>query len=335
MDDDLKVLRSVRQRPLPSDAARSAARAALLERATAAPPAPARRFRLPRTGFRLAAVGALAVTIAAGVTVAQNLGGTDENGHRHTGVPGLPAGPVASAAELVHRATVRAAAQPAGNPRPDQWTYLKERYATSSAGMGGALEGPPDGYVTVERWIRVDGTRRATRVNGGRIELSPPTPAGRSITPRTDYAYLQSLPTDPKALLALIYRRSGSARSGRDAAAFSAIQRLMRGSVLPPKLRAGLYGALAAIPGVHFARDVTDAAGRHGVALYRIEEGYLRTDVIIDPTTYAYLGHRDIAVRDHTSTGTDGTARSRKGQILGWSAQLTAAIVDRSGAGPN
>jgi hypothetical protein len=69
------------------------------------------------------------------------------------------------------------------------------------------------------------------------------------------------------------------------------------------------------------------------VALYRIDEGYLRTDVIIDPTTYAYLGHRAIVVKDHTSKGTDGTIRSVKGQIAGWSAQLATAIVDQPGAG--
>ncbi|WP_131738141.1 CU044_5270 family protein [Actinomadura roseirufa] len=290
------------------------------------------RARLPRMGVRLVAVGALAVTIAAGVTVAQNLGDVDENGHRRTGVPGLPAGPVASAGELAHRAALKAATEPAWNPRPDQWTYVKEMFATSSAGTAGFLAGRPDGRITVERWLKVDGMRRATKANGGRLESVPTTPMERSAVPRSDYAYLRSLPTDPKALLALVYQRSGRAPLGRDAAAFSAIQVLMSRSVLPPKLRAALYGALAAIPGVRLDKDVTDAAGRHGVALYRIDEGYLRTDVIIDPATYAYLGHRAIAVNDHASTGTEGTSRSKKGQILGWSAQLATAIVDRSGA---
>ncbi|GAA4635733.1 hypothetical protein GCM10023196_082370 [Actinoallomurus vinaceus] len=290
------------------------------------------RVRLPRTGVRIVAVGALAVTIAAGVTVAQNLGGVDENGHRRTGIPGLPAGPVASAAELAHRATVKAASEPTWNPRPDQWTYVKEMLATSSAGTAGSLAGRPDRRITAERWIRVDGMQRAARENGGRLESRPTTPMDRSAVPRTDYTYLRSLPTDPKALLALVYKESASFPLSRDTAAFTVIQDLIRNSVLPPKLRAALYGALAAIPGVHFAKDVTDVAGRHGVALYRIDEGYLRTDVIIDPTTYAYLGHRAIAVKDHTSTGGDGTAHFAKGQILGWSAQLATAIVDRQGA---
>ncbi|GAB3988636.1 hypothetical protein GCM10029978_111550 [Actinoallomurus acanthiterrae] len=289
------------------------------------------RVRLPRTGVRIVAVGALAVTLAAGVTVAQNLGGVDENGHRRTGIPGLPAGPVASAAELAHRATLKAATEPALNPRPDQWTYVKEMFATSSAGTGGALAGRPDGRITVERWLRVDGMRRATKENGGRLNSVPTTPMDRSAVPRTDYTYLRSLPTDPKALLALVYKQAGQTPLGRDAGAFTTIQDLMRRSALPPKLRAALYGALAAIPGVRLDKNVTDAAGRHGVALYRIDEGYLRTDVIIDPATYAFLGHRAIAVKDHTSTGTDGSSRFKKGQILGWSAQLTTAIVDQPG----
>ncbi|MEV5749948.1 CU044_5270 family protein [Actinoallomurus sp. NPDC052308] len=306
--------------------------AAVRARVTASFDERASRVRLPRMGVRLAAVGAMAVTLAAGVTVAQNLGGVDQNGHRRTGIPGLPAGPVASAAELVHRATLKAAAEPAPQPRPDQWTYVKETYATSSAGTAGALSGSPDRRVTVERWLRVDGTRRATQVDGGRLDSATTTPMDRSAVPRSDYAYLRSLPTDPKALLALVYRQSAQFPLGRDAAAFTMIEDLMRRSVLPPRLRAALYGALAAIPGVRFAKDVTDTAGRHGVALYRIDEGYLRTDVIVDPTTYAYLGYRSITVKAHTSTDERGTTRVAKGQILGWSAQLATAIVDQPGA---
>jgi hypothetical protein len=65
---------------------------------------------------------------------------------------------------------------------------------------------------------------------------------------------------------------------------FSTIQVLMRGSVLPPRLRAALHGALAAIPGVHFAKDVTDAAGRHGVALYGNDLAFCaRRQVTTDP----------------------------------------------------
>lgn len=290
------------------------------------------RVRLSRTSVRLVAVGAMAVTIATGVTVAQNLGGVDQNGHRHTGIPGLSAGPVASAGELAHRAALEAANEPAWNPRPNQWTYVKEVLATSSAGTGGSLAGRPDRRITVERWLRVDGMRRETKQNGGRLEAVPTTPMERSAVPRSDYTYLRSLPTDPKVLLALAYKQAEQMPLGRDAGAFTTIQDLMSRSVLPPKLRAALYGALAAIPGVRLDKDVADAAGRHGVALYRIDEGYLRTDVIVDPTTYAYLGHRAIAVKDHTSTGDDGTSRFVKGQILGWSAQLTTAIVDQPGA---
>ncbi|WP_149261059.1 CU044_5270 family protein [Actinomadura sp. K4S16] len=326
--DELNTLRNMRASLAEPEPVRLAA---VRSRVTTGFGERGRRVRLPRTGVRLVAVGALAVTAAAGITVAQNLGGVDEDGHRRSGIPGLPAGPVASAAELTHRASLKAATEPAWNPRPDQWTYVKELLATSSAGTAGSVSGRPDKRTTVERWIRVDGMRRATMENGGRLENAPTTPMDRSAVPRSDYTYLRSLPTDPKALLALVYQQSGQTPLGRDAGAFTTIQDLMSRSVLPPKLRAALYGALAAIPGVRFARDVTDAAGRHGVALYRIDEGYLRTDVIIDPTTFAYLGHRAMAVKDHTSTGGDGTARFTKGQKLGWSAQLGTAIVDRPG----
>ncbi|GAA4630654.1 hypothetical protein GCM10023196_056840 [Actinoallomurus vinaceus] len=50
-------------------------------------------------------------------------------------------------------------------------------------------------------------------MNGGRLDSDPTTPTGRT-----------ALPTDPKALLALVYRQSGHTPFGRDAAAFSTIR---------------------------------------------------------------------------------------------------------------
>lgn len=62
--------------------------------------------------------------------------------------------------------------------------------------------------------------------------------------------------------------------------------------------------------------------------------GYLREQIVINPKTYAYMGYIDIAVRAHSSTGLDGTAHFRKGQILGWQALLGSGIVQRPGQLP-
>ncbi|MFI0406371.1 hypothetical protein ACH34S_10710 [Actinomadura sp. 3N508] len=43
------------------------------------------------------------------------------------------------------------------------------------------------------------------------------------------------------------------------------------------------------------------------------------------------MGHRATAVRNHTTKGDDGESHFKKGQILGWSATLRAAIVDKAG----
>jgi hypothetical protein len=55
---------------------------------------------------------------------------------------------------------------------------------------------------------------------------------------------------------------------------------------------------------------------------------------VINPRTYAYMGYVDVAVRAHTSTGLDGTAHIRRGQVLGWEALLGSGIVQRPGQLP-
>jgi hypothetical protein len=64
----------------------------------------------------------------------------------------------------------------------------------------------------------------------------------------------------------------------------------------------------------------------------RIQEGYLHREVLIDATTYRYIGERTIAIKDHTSTGEDGTWQVRKGAILNLETRTGAAIVDAPGA---
>jgi hypothetical protein len=312
--DEITLFRDARPDVAPYSApARQQLRAALLTEGTRPAPRPSAGRR------RIVAVTGLTAALAVGVTVLQNIDFGD--GH-----PNHPAvlGPVASAGELASRA-IRQAAGSAWHPRPDQWGYVKMMLADSSKGSAGSLNGPPDRRVTVETWTGVDGARTASVVNG-KVVVRTRNTKERDGQGVASYRYVLSLPTDPNALLAAVTRQAVPTGD-----AFSAIEVLMRQYVLPPKLRAAMYGALTRIPGVRLDTDVTDAAGRRGVGLYRIEEGYLRDDIIVNPVTYAYMGDRAIAIRDHATLGTDGDTRSVKGQILGWSAQLATAIVDHPG----
>ncbi|MEU7001555.1 hypothetical protein [Nonomuraea sp. NPDC046570] len=151
------------------------------------------------------------------------------------------------------------------------------------------------------------------------------------------YPYLLSLPTEPTELLARVYKQIDAEEASRNADtmrrqeemakkrgksaedarreaeaatprltaeerntfAFQYIAQGMRDAVLPLKLRAAMYGAMAKIPGVRYEPRSTDLAKRSGVTLYRLHAGYLRDEIFINPKTYAYMGYRTLAVRSH------------------------------------
>jgi hypothetical protein len=307
-------------------------------------------------GRRLTMVGAVAAAaaaIAAAVFIAQG-----QPGHPTRGASGPPRpstapvpGPAATAAQLVAYATRAAAAGPPFDPQPHQWVYTEVLQASSSAGGGGYLFGPPNERVKEKSWQRVDGLEVAY-LEHGKLVISPtslPRPAHGKVTyiaatpfgwPNASYPYLESLPTDPGRLMAVIRANVrdepnplGSDGEG-NVGVFNAIQALMQNVVLPPKLLAGLYGVLARDPAVRFDRSVTDIAGRTGVGFYTVQEGYLKEEIVINPRTYAYMGYQDVAIRAHTSVGTDMTSHFHKGQILGWEARLASGIVRHPGQLP-
>ncbi|HEX5289746.1 MAG TPA: hypothetical protein VFX25_12820 [Streptosporangiaceae bacterium] len=90
--------------------------------------------------------------------------------------------------------------------------------------------------------------------------------------------------------------------------------------MLPPQLNAALYGVLAKLPGVSFDKSVTDASGRTDAGFSTVQEGYLKEEIMVSPSTFAYLGLEEVAVVNHTTNATDGIFRIVKGQVLGWTA---------------
>ncbi|MEV5703557.1 CU044_5270 family protein [Actinoallomurus sp. NPDC052274] len=328
----MKVLRAVRQGHLPSDAAHSAARAALLERAAAAPPAapaPVRRFRLPRVGFRLAAVGALAVTIAAGVTVA-TMGGASKTGEHRPSTPGVSAAPVAY---VLDQAADAAQARPFTAPRNDQWVYVEVRYQSPGKPINGQVQtaGTPLKTRVGRTWTRADGTKVAT-VENGKIVVSPVE--GQ---PRTDYATLKALPRDPAALLAWVRNEAVASgprkerKTDHDAVAFSIFNSMLVNGVMPPAQEAAIFRAVAKLPDVTVDRKAVDVDGRPVLAVSHVTEGWLKQELLLDPATYAYLGQRNVAIKDHTEIWSGGTATTKKGAIDVLISRLAAGVVDRPG----
>lgn len=330
--DDLKILREFRTEVPEADPERLAG---LRNRwMTAAESHRAGRISnrgLPRLGWRLAATGGLAATVGLAVVLAQGTSGTV-----HT--PGAaPSVTAVGSTQVLLAMAAHAETLPAEHPRPDQWIYLNELNPHDD-GSGQVR------YRTVETWWRVDGAEFGRVGDSGKVEVSPAGLQGDDRSPAEFQRYVQSLPTDPTALLNRIYQGTGEpAGSKRDEKAFAEIFVLLGdATVISPDLNAALLRALTLIPDVRMTRDVADVAGRPGVGFSRARTDGTRQELILDGTSGAYLGQR-VLVEDAAQLSADfqkayeqkKVARTfHNGEILHAEARVTTAVVNKAGQRP-
>ncbi|MGI5493575.1 CU044_5270 family protein [Microtetraspora malaysiensis] len=353
--DELHQLRE-RHDTLPDPSPRSVAEARARLTAHMSKPAPRRARtarRLPvRPLWGIGLVGAA----AAAVLITSTVG---DPGPRpttpHAPVSTLPhelrLRTVANARDLADNAAAMAAAEGDTTPAPNQWVYMKKLIAQTRTDGGEWPSGWPKKTATHEMWRKADDKQFASIEDG---ELKIIKGSEFEVT----YSFLLSLPTEPDALLARVNeqieaearqregykkpkpkfgdeRRAEETRGPAISAeerrmwAFQNIAQGMRDAALPSKLRAAMYGAMSRIPGVKYEARASDLARRNGVTLYRDHNGYLRDEIFIDPETYAYLGYRTIAVRDHDQD--KDFFAVKKGQIIGWDALLKTAVVEEPG----
>lgn len=265
-------------------------------------------------------------------------------------------GTARSAAELVDFARRAARNVPGMAPRPGAWVFVEIEEADSRAGHGAFLFGPPDQRGIAVEWIKADGSEFATLDTSHPLSAGLPTqtlvhgrlafsPSGhwtlngwRSV----GYSYLESLPTSPGRLEAVILADDLPSKPwyspSPTAAVFKAVATLLYGQcegvVIPPKLAATLYGVLQRLPAVHF-EAATDLAGRTGLGFSMDFDGWYEQELVVDPTTYAFMGEKTVALTDHKMVSTGGGTREvRSGQVLGWTALLDEAVVSRAGQLP-
>jgi hypothetical protein len=219
-----------------------------------------------RSSWRLSASVAVAAALAAGVA-----------GVMVAGRPAAPAAPAATPAKLLaDRASAAALTQPAVSP--GQWVYrVVESFSPQRP------SGLPS-TVTEVGWETADGQV----TYGG---YSTGVDAGAGIP---SYSQLESLPTNPAALDAyltrLVYPSSKPAPWQAGQAAFSGFEEMLENYVLPPRLQAEVYQALAAIPQVTVDSHVTAIDGQAGVAFVMPSTPQSeKQEIILDASSYQFL----------------------------------------------
>ena len=237
----------------------------------------------------IATAAAVAVVAGLGVTAAARL-----SGHQ--------AAPDATATAVLDRAAQTASAMPACPVAPDQYFYDKIEFKATDA-VGQQL-----GPLIMQRW-HAQGSSRATErfrgqgvIEGGTsIGLDEVLPLANGGVKNPDtwpsYAYLQSLPTDPRHLLSFLKEETPDHTADEEFMLISEYLWL----VLPPRTASALYQAAALIPGITVVPDVTDALGRHGIGI-TVTDGFTtpsakntvtsKTTWIFDKSSYQFLGMR-------------------------------------------
>jgi hypothetical protein len=288
------------------------------------------RPRRPRRAIVAAVAGTAGLAIVAIVIGITSWGG-----------PGRPAFDK-GAVRLLAKVAAAAARQPAPHVRDSQYMYIETRAAVSATRLkplGWTVPPRPSRHIhlkliTSRVWVPVKNLCRTGIEHGltdqgktSNSAFSARQPGERcpNIGGLNDptYRLLQTLPTNPYALLAMIYRVERGHGPGPDQEAFVTIGDLLRNTIAPPKVAAALYRAAALIPGVTLVPDATDAIGRRGVAVARIGpgvDGGIREELIFSRSTLQLLGERTVIAR--TGATTSATAI------------ITRAFVDHRGQIP-
>jgi hypothetical protein len=279
--NDLDMVRALRaDAPRPSSDRLAEGRARLR---TAMVPDHRRRGR---PAMVVTASAAVAATVAAGI-ILRPTGGTVIS-PAHPAASGAHSVQLLSATVVLRNAAAAAERRPAVLPGPHQWVYTK-----------GVKAGPARRWI-MEGWTRFDGEQSAD-IEHGRLVILPYGSAQDGVSEATTQGaaeYLRSLPVNPKALLAVIYRKAEAEPRDQWAVpgdlnteAFSILMILLNNAPagVPPAVQANVFRAVALIPGVHVSK-APDALGRPALAL---SSAGLNGSFLLDPRTYALIGLRD------------------------------------------
>jgi hypothetical protein len=255
---------------------------------------------------------------------------------------------------LLERLAVAAGEELPGEIKNEQFVYTKREIYHWKMDPD---KGVPDGCATTmegydygvrELWESVDGQSegrsRQLKSNGKADEqkIARQLPGKNTVN---FYRQAEQLPTDPEAMRRWLYgldpgeKPSGS-RSA-DVNAFAKAGNLLTTNLLPPKVAAALYRALAEIPGLIAVEDAKDAAGRTGVAValdtsgafgtaIRGSQGKARAELIFDEKALAFLGESVV----NLEAPKEKCDPLEAGDLVSSTAVLERGVVDTTGQRP-
>jgi hypothetical protein len=316
--NDLDLVEKFRADVAPADpAALSRARARMFH-----DPAP----RHHRWIWGLVPAGALAVAVVVAVVAGgiPHPADTTVSPKQSTAPAPLPSAPPSAndAAGVLRLAAAEVRTEPVLTPGPGQFLYVESIEADDDVkNLETRPTWVPPRELRRDIWLSVDGSKPGlliqTEVKTGKKYDVPLDADGTK-------AYLTTLPTDPVAMRAWLYKRSRGNENSPDSVAWDKIGDTLRERYVPPAVRATLFEAAATIPGTTLVKQA-DLAGRKGVAV-SLRSGPTRFDYIFDAKTYEFLGERVVVV-GHLPP-------YPKGAVSRWTAQLRMAVVDRAGQRP-
>jgi hypothetical protein len=302
---------------------------AAFARAEAGSPAAAWR----RRRALVPAGGLIAVAVAAAAAIALTSGADS----------GRLAPTPATAAEALHDVASVAAATDAPVPRDDQYFYVRSDATWESDAISSGTQTITLEHHVRQIWLSVDRPGRLVdRIDSVRpltaTGLGPATVPGAAVAggamamapihhyfigdERLSRAGLLAFPTDPATIYERLSSRVGDRGNSNAGEVFTEIGDALRESPAPPALRAGLYGALALVPGIELVGPTNDAVGRPGLAVALTESG-TRRELLFDPKTSELLAEREVLV-DPAAAHIDAPA----GTVTSYAVYLTRAVTD-------
>ncbi|MEU7896205.1 CU044_5270 family protein [Nonomuraea sp. NPDC049152] len=302
--------------------------------------------RLPRMAARqpgLLSKGVAVVLAAAAIVMAAQL------------VPG--GAPPASAQELLERAAGAASEQVDLKLKPGQYLHVRSLGARHTAIVREDRTGTDHLSFTVaeDMWEPTEpgkpwlvreqrkgatpnpGSRPVPLVQGGYgLDESVYTSScDKAPDDRLSYLRLGDWPTDPTALRARIEQVAAQQGGPGHLRLWLTISDLIRMSAARPSLAAPLFEVASGLEGISLFPDVTDAAGRPGIAVGMAEDEYMRSELVFDKETYRYLGIRYVITKDKTETPGGRAYVVPKGTVTGTALLGVEAAASMPEPSPN